>query len=173
MKSSYEERAKKFMTQFFPYIKNCHMMMDYYNAVDKFNRTKSRKVSFHAGVSRGCFVTSDYVIKFDLHKNTRDNIGNCESEMAMYAQAVADGFEYLFAKITHFEYAGRDWYIMPRINGINEHSWKFADECIKSSRELNYLTTHVDDMHSGNYGWKNRHIVLIDYACNFTVWDEG
>ena len=66
MKSSYIDRAKKFIAQIYPYIiayvKN-NTVYHYERAVRAFNIEHHRKVKVHNGAVRVVFITSDYVVK--------------------------------------------------------------------------------------------------------------
>jgi hypothetical protein len=110
-------------------------------------------------------ITSDYVVKIDYDPRAIKRWGGCEEEMRLYAQAKADGFDYLFAKITRYEYEGYTFYIMPRIKGIGKYeddAWKYM-----SYAEWDWCHKHrLCDLHSFNYGWRNGQVCLIDYGAN-------
>lgn len=165
MKSNYEERAKKFIAQFYPYIEACRSYHDFYEAVESFNYDFHRKVFFSYGLTRCAFITSDYVIKINyaLHERNFEKFGDCDVEINTYAQAESAGFAYLFAKITEYFYQGTLFYIMPRIYGIGRTDYDAV--CYLNEKEAYWVLDHVADLHSKNYGWKNKHIVIIDYAC--------
>lgn len=157
---SYEERAKDFIKQIFPYLDGCddeHEEREW--AVLAFNHDHNRKVIYSHGMTRYALITSDYVVKVD-YAQTR--WGNSEDEMEVYEEAVADGFDYLFAKISRYEYMGKTFYIMPRIYGIGKKFYD-ADEYL-TEEECDWVWEHICDLHNQNYGWKNGHVVIFDYA---------
>lgn len=156
---SYEERAKDFIKQIFPYLDGCDQHNDRKWAILAFNHTYKRKVIYAHGMTRYALITSDYVVKVD-YAQTR--WGNCEDEMEVYEEAVADGFEYLFAKISRYDYNGKTFYIMPRIHGIGKKDYD-ADEYL-NEEECDWVWEHVCDLHNQNYGWENGHVVIFDYA---------
>ncbi len=156
---NYEERAKDFIHQIFPYLVDCTHHEDREWAVTSFNMDYKRKVKYAHGISRYALITSDYVVKVD-YATTR--WGDSEDEMEVYQEALADGFEYLFAKISRYTYNGCTFYIMPRIYGIGKYIYD-ADEYLTPS-ENDWVSDHVCDLHNENYGWKNGHVVIFDYA---------
>lgn len=162
MKNSYDIRAKKFIRMIDPYIGNADSIGFIKVGVSLFNTKYHRAVQFTSGYTRCVLITSDYVIKIDYR--TDSQFGNCETELNMYERAIKDGFSYLFAKIERYTYNNHDYYIMPRIKGID----KYEDDVYEylNCEENNYLYEMVEDLHSGNYGWKNGYPVIIDYACN-------
>ena len=159
MRNSYEVRAQKFIQQIAPYLKGMtdHDEREY--AVDCFNFDHNRKVHYAHGMTRFALITSDYVVKVD-YASTR--WGDSEDEMELYEEAVEDGFEYLFAKISRYDYKGISFYIMPRIHGIGR-SWRDADWYL-TDKERDWIYDHVRDLHNENYGWKNGRVVIFDYA---------
>lgn len=162
MKNSYEVRAKKFIRMIDPYIGKYDDVDSIKYAVGLFNQRYHRAVQFTSGYTRCVLITSDYVIKIDYR--TDSQFGNCETELNMYERAIKDGFDYLFAKIERYTYNNHDYYIMPRIKGIE----KYEDDVYEylNCQENAYLYEMVEDLHNGNYGWKNGYPVIIDYACN-------
>jgi hypothetical protein len=69
----------------------------------------------------------------------------------------------MFAKIERYAYRGLNFYIMPRIHGIERTEYNAED--YMTDDELNWCDSQgLTDLHNGNYGWKNGHIVIIDYA---------
>jgi hypothetical protein len=127
-------------------------------AVAQFNNNKNRKVTLAFGVSRYALITSDYVIKFD-RKGGRW-AGDCAGEYKKYQQAVKDGFAYLFAASTKVTYKHRNFYIMPRINGIG--SGKYWENL--TFEEEHYIESVTSDMHWGNFGHYHKKPVIVDYA---------
>ena len=156
---NYVERAKDFIHQIFPYLKNCNCHEVRKISVLQFNIDYHRRVEYNHGQSRYALATSDYVVKVDY----RDSLwGNSEDEMEVYKLAEQDGFAYLFAKITPYEYEGIHFYIMPRIYGVGRYE-EDADTFM-TSEEADWCYDHVNDLHFHNYGWKNGRVVVFDYA---------
>lgn len=162
---NYEERAKDFIQKVFPFIENANYPKVARENIAFFNMQFHRKVQVSAGIARIALITSDYVVKFDYDEDNIEYVGGCESEIEMYAQAEADGFEYLFAKITRFDYNGKAFYIMPRIKNIHSDSWNYA-QAYMTQEELQWCNDHsLTDLHSNNYGFRNGHVCIFDYAC--------
>ena len=161
---NYEDRAKDFIKQIFPYVKGCHNVLRALEQVDSFNQTYNRKVRVAHGIARIALITSDYVVKFDYDKSEVEAVGGGENEIKMYAIAEREGFAYLFAKVSPYCYKGMKFYIMPLIRGIGRghgyaHNWMTEEEY--DFCEDHYLT----DLHSNNYGFRNGHVCIVDYAC--------
>ena len=159
MRNSYEVRAQKFIQQIAPYLEKVIDHDDREYAVNLFNLDHNRRVSYAHGMTRYALITSDYVVKVD-YAITR--WGNSEDEMEIYKEAVEDGFDYLFAKISRYDYNGTSYYIMPRIYGIGK-KWYDADEYL-TDEERDWVYDHVCDLHNENYGWKDGRVVIFDYA---------
>lgn len=166
MKSDYITRAKKFIPVLDEMLsdnfKNKYLIQQYIRA---YNYTHRRNVIFSHGLTRYAFITSDYVIKIDYDEYEVENFGGCEQEYTLYQNAVADGMEYLFAEITPFMYNNKIYYIMPRIKGIG----KTDDDATHymNRKEQQWCRTYeLMDLHSLNYGWRNKHICIIDYAAH-------
>ena len=162
MRNNYEVRAQKFIQQIAPYLDGLDEHEDRETAVACFNDSHHRKVIYAHGMTRYALITSDYVVKVD-YKETR--WGNCEDEMFMYKLAERAGYAYLFAKISRYRFNGVNFYIMPRINGIGK-TWSDAEEYL-TEEEFDWVYDHVRDLHNENYGWKNGHIVIVDYAAQW------
>jgi hypothetical protein len=162
-KSSYEVRAERFIKMIAPFLITCRSIDDYYCAVNTFNFRYHRAVIMKHGISRIALITSDYVIKITYDEES--DFGTCEDERLMYEEAKLAGFDYLFAQITHVEYEGKDYYIMPRINGIG----KYEDDAFEymTEEENDWVSNRIYDLHNKNYGWKNGHVVLIDYSAHY------
>ncbi len=161
MKSSYEIRAQKFVMLIAPYLIGCKTPYQFEEGVHNFLIDHSnRRVRFNYGISRVAMITSDYVIKIDY--NTRSNFGTCASELENYYFACQAGYGEYFAKITRFTYMDRDFYIMPKISNIDEEDDDAPYKCDDELAE--WLDENFYDLHSGNYGWKDGHIVIFDYA---------
>lgn len=164
MKNDYITRAQQFIKSIYPFIMNCWEENEIYNAVAQYNYIKHRRVSVKHGATRMVLITSDYVIKFDFGMADRiRTFGGCEKEMELYSIAEADGFEYLFAKITRFDYFDYVFYIMPRIHGIGRTEYD-ADEYMTNNEWCWCRDHRMFDLHNLNYGWRDGHICLIDYA---------
>lgn len=164
---NYEERAKDFIKAIFPYISDFTDVYSVCDDVDTFNYDHNRKVRVNHGCARIALITSDYVVKFDFDEEEVEYVGGCDNEMELYAQAEADGFAYLFAKITEFAYNGRNFYIMPRIRGISEErNWKWFGDHFMTEEENAWCERHnLTDLHCNNYGFRNGHICIVDYGC--------
>lgn len=162
---NYEERAKDFIKEVFPFIEECKDPWAVRYSIENFNGLRSRKVQVRNGIARIALITSDYVVKFDYDPEEVAVVGGGEAEVALYAEAEQDGFAYLFAKVTRYEYNGRKFYIMPRIRGIR-HSWNHAEDYM-TREECYWCDQHnLSDLHCNNYGFRNGHVCIIDYACN-------
>ena len=165
MRNSYEVRAQKFIRKIYPYIMDCDELEEIEEAVDIFNAEYHCHVKFAHGMTRFVLICSDYVIKVDYDPIEIENFGGCEDEVFMYETAEKEGFDYLLAKITRYDYSGMPFYIMPKIKGICK-TWYDADYYM-SDEEINWCNRHdLHDLHCFNYGWKNKHIVLIDYGAH-------
>ena len=163
---NYEDRAKDFIKEVFPYIVDD---MSYPFAVRKhireYNARYTRNVKVSNGVARIALITSDYVVKFNYDEYEVDCVGGCEDEMATYEMAEREGFAYLFAKISRFSYCGRNFYIMPRINGIGRYDDKYANDFM-TQEERDWCEEHdISDLHCNNYGFRKGRVCIIDYAC--------
>lgn len=164
MKKSYLERAKKFISMLAPYLTDCDNESDFYRAIRVFNELHHRHVHCSSGVSRVAFITSDYAIKLEYNLDNVEYVGGGEKEVQMYAIAEAEGFAYLFAKVTRYDYNGFRFYIMPRIYGINRYPYDYAQEYM-TDEEIAFCNKYdIRDLHSENYGFRNKHVCLIDYA---------
>lgn len=163
MRSDYITRAKKFVPIIDTILNYNNTPWDIEEDIDMFNQEKKRKVLFFYGLTRYAFITSDYVIKVDYNQEAIRRFGGCEDEVEIYAQAERDGMEYLFAKITRYEYNGTNYYIMPRIYGIGRKEDDAYDWM--TGKELEWIGDHdICDLHNLNYGWRKKHICLIDYG---------
>lgn len=161
-RSSYQIRAQKFVRQIAPFLAACTEPDEYEEAVCRYNFMYHRKVICAHGLTRIALITSDYVIKFE-YGDMSTVFGGCEDELSLYEQAEQEGFDYLLARIEKFSYLDSNFYIMPRIHGLyrkEENATEYMTE-----QELDWCDEHgLSDLHNGNYGWKNGHVVLIDYA---------
>jgi hypothetical protein len=166
MKSSYTERAARFLRTIYPLLDGhwnspweCRRIMSLYSC------EHSRKVFVRSGVSRIAIITSDYVIKFDYNEREVNRVGGCESEVEFYQFAKQEGFGYLFAEITPFIYNGRTFYIMPRVNGVGRVEYSYAEDFLEGE-ERAFADEYLNDLHDENYGWYHKRPVIFDYACN-------
>ena len=162
--STYYERAIKFIKKFSKYIYGYKQVdiNEIASYVEWFNEENNRNVKFSYGATRLVFITSDYVIKLDRGDNRfgLEMFGGCEQEMDFYSYAKEKGYEDYFAKIDKYEYDGTNFYIMPRIKFIGTGYWTRG----LGGATKYWLANHVNDIHPGNYGFKNGHVVFIDYA---------
>ena len=170
---SYIERAQDFIAQIFPYIGEWNDPWSIGYDVADFNEHCHRKVIMKHGIARIALITSDYVVKYDFDKEEVAEVGGCEAEVELYAEAVKDGFGYLFAEITHYPYRGHDFYIMPRIRGINGDSWDHADVYMTDEENAWCDDHHLSDLHCNNYGFRKGKVCIIDYACHLSEESES
>lgn len=165
---SYIERAKDFVKEIYPYLDG--EWGDPYDVscnVDVFNADRNRKVIMRHGIARIALITSDYVVKYDYDEYEVANVGGGESEIILYEEAERDGFAYLFAKVTRYEYNNRIFYIMPLIRGIGGKSYgRYAEDFMTKEEKLWCEMKGLDDLHCNNYGFRNGRICIFDYACN-------
>ena len=165
MRNTYEIRAERFIHQIYDFICDCECVEDYEYAVKVFNYECRRKVKVKHGLTRVVLITSDYVVKIDCGRlDWREQFGGCANEFEIYEQAENAGFAYLFAKPTAVEYKGRKFCVMPRIHGIGLED-DDADYFL-TPKEDRWVSSRVFDLHNGNYGWKDGHPVLFDYAAS-------
>lgn len=163
---NYEDRAKDFIKLVFPYIEDVDTVWDARTAIQLFNVQHNRKVKTCNGIARIALVTSDYVVKFDYDEDEVAVVGGGANEVIVYNIAKQEGFDYLLAKVTPYEYNGRMFYIMPRIRGIGKYEWDEASEHMTPAENNWCITHHITDLHCNNYGFRNGHVCLIDYACS-------
>ena len=166
MKNDYKVRAFNFLKSLYPYIENS--LNDPYECADKvmaFNEEKHRKVGIAWGSVRVAFISSDYVVKYDYDEVYAKRYGGCEDEEEFYNFAKEKGFENLFAEISSFEYMGRTFYVMPRINMRASQEGERAEWYLEGA-ERDFVDEYLYDLHDENFGWKNNHPVIFDYAFN-------
>lgn len=164
-RTSYEIRAEKFARQLSKMFYGCEDLLDFIKEIHKYNRTHSRKLRYNYGVSRIAIIRSDYVIKFDYQPVGRwadGRAGNCMVEEEVYKKAVRDGMEYLLAKTTVLHLNGLTCAIMPRINHVDDDRRNWRNYC--TCDEFRWLMSNLCDLHSGNVGYRNRKVCVIDYA---------
>ena len=165
MRTNYEVRAEKFARQLSRMFEGCVYRIDFLRKIHEYNRTHSRKLRYNYGVSRIAIIRSDYVIKFDYQAVDRwadGRAGNCMIEEEFYKRAVRDGMEYLLAKTTVLHLNGLTCSIMPRINHVEDDDRNWRDYC--TCDEFRWLMSNLYDLHSGNVGYRNRKVCVIDYA---------
>jgi hypothetical protein len=144
---------------------DCESLDDFIHAVDMYNMHHSRKLNYSHGVSRFAVIRADYVIKFDMtpaYGFEDGRAGNCDSEKAVYARAVEAGMAHLLAKTTLTWMNGRTVAIMPRIDHVSDEDRYWADYC--TYLEYRWLRDNIYDLHSGNVGYRNGKVCVIDYA---------
>ena len=166
IKNDYKVRAFNFLKVLYPYIEE-YLDKPYRCiwAVETFNKEKHRKVSVSWGSVRVAFITSDYVIKYDYDKHNARIYGGCEDEEEFYSFAKKEGFGSLFAEISSFEYMGHTFYIMPRINMRASQEGERAEYYLDGD-ERDFVDEYLYDLHEENFGWKNNHVIIFDYAYN-------
>ena len=170
---NYEERAIDFIQQIYPYIVGEMTPWGVRASVKTFNAKYNRKVQVNHGIARIAMITSDYVVKFDYDPYEVAVVGGGEAEIRMYEIAKREGYAYLFAKVTRYEYCGRRFYIMPRIRGISENNWYHADHFM-TDEENDWCDRHnLSDLHCNNYGFRNGKVCIVDYACICGETDYG
>lgn len=166
MKSNYVARAQQFVHLIAPYFVSCHEEYQFERATHCFLKDHPhRRVYFTHGYTRVALITSDYVIKIDYNEYGISSFGGCEKEIELYKRAASMGMAHLFAEITRYEYNGRIYYIMPRVEDIDEDraedAWDFMTEDERDWCE----DCGLSDLHGGNFGFLHGHMVIIDYAC--------
>lgn len=169
---SYVERAQDFVKQVFPYLMKANFQRwATKQIIEEFNYIYHRKVLFRSGIARFALITSDYVVKYTYDKEEASEVGGGEEEIALYEQAEKDGFAYLFAKVTRFVYNDHVFYIMPRIYGISEGNGYAEYRMTREERA--WCDSHrLSDLHCNNYGFRNGHICIVDYACTLEECDS-
>ena len=162
---SYIERAKDFIEQVYPYIRECMNPWAIHSRIELFNETFDRKVKVASGLSRIALITSDYVVKYDYDKEEVESIGGCENEEELYALAVREGVASLFAKTTRYEFADRVFYIMPLVRGVGSGRW-YAEHYMNNEEKEFCRRYKVTDLHTNNYGFVKGKVCIVDYACH-------
>ena len=165
--TNYIVRAQKFVRDIYPFIAGEYKDMDKVAySIAEFNQMNHRNVKLDHGLTRIALITSDYVVKFDYDENRVAQFGGGEAEIELYKQAEADGYAYLFAQITRYEYMGRCFYIMPRIDGIGKYEYQDAWEFMTDA-EYDWCCEHgLFDLHEKNYGWRDGRVCIIDYGAH-------
>ena len=174
MKSDYRVRAYKFIKTILPYIENClYNYMEVEDKIWQFNASYNRKVKFMMGSARIVLITSDYVIKWDYDLENVKSIGGCDEENRAYEKAVKAGFGYLCAECTQVVVNNIHFNIMPRIDNIGRkaHHGKEIYEFL-TSEEYKWIREFNKDIHSYNWGIKNKKAIMIDYGFTQEVVDR-
>ena len=162
---NYEERAIKFAKFLDNLFADCEYLDDFEAVIMQYNRHHKRKLKYSHGVSRIAIMRSDYVIKFDFTPVgywSNGKAGNCASEEEVYQTAVEDGMEYLLAKTTLVNVGFHTVSIMPLIRGVGNYNKDWTKFCTRE--EEDWLVWNINDLHSGNVGYRNRKVCVIDYA---------
>ena len=163
MKSSYVDRAVRFLDMILPYIDgNLFNTCKVRKVIWDYNVGHKRNIQVMWGAVRCALITSDYVIKWDYNLNALENIGGCYKEVEMYKLAKSEGYAYLLAEVTPVFRNGIQFNIMPR---YNMEARKPCIENLVDYKEYHWLRKHIDDLHCGNYTIKNGSLVIVDYAC--------
>lgn len=161
-KTSYEERGEKFARYLMRALfKECKTLTDYRKAVEDYNKTHKRELICKNGISRVVIVRADYVIKIE-YGSAKSWAGGNKSEYKMYELAVKDGMAHLLAKPTPVKIGRKTLTIMPRIDHIRDKKrdwWKYC-----TPTECNWLDSHINDLHTGNVGYKRNKVCIVDYA---------
>ena len=176
----YELRAIDFIKEICPFIEeDLTSPFVVRQNVAFYNMKYNRKVVVRSGCARIALITSDYVVKFDYDPEEVESLGGCQNEMYLYDIAEREGYAYLFAKISHVQWHGHDFYIMPRVHGINDSNgrgWQYM-----TAKERAWCKAHsLTDLHCGNFGFREGRICIIDYGfqedlveeCDSTSYDS-
>ena len=78
--------------------------------------------------------------------------------------------EKYFAEITKYvSKNGITFYIMPRINKVGESKISVLFDYLRENDASAYyfINEYFEDIHENNFGFKNGHPVIIDYAWNY------
>ena len=175
MKKSYIERAMHIADILSSYMDSyteiksiydrCRMASRDYNL-----RHKRSCVGFEFGSTRLAFIISDYVLKVDYQN--RKSFGNSETELKAWNFIRDEGMEKYFAEITKYiSKSGITFYIMPRIKHIGEYDEEWFNDTLYETDIIAYsfIQDNFYDFHDANFGIKNGHPVVIDYAWNYSV----
>lgn len=175
MKKSYIERAMRMAEILSSYMNSYSEIDSIYNkcsmAVKEYNiRHKHSSMSLESGSTRLAFIISDYVLKVDYQ--TIRSFGNSETELEAWDFIRENGMEEYFAEITKYvSKSGIIFYIMPRIKHIGEYDeeWFYDTLYDIDIGVYHFIEDNFCDFHEGNFGIKNGHPVVIDYAWNYCV----
>ena len=175
MKKSYIERAMRMAEILSSYINSYSEIDSIYNkcsmAVKEYNiRHKHSSMNVKSGSTRFAFIISDYVLKVDYQ--TIRSFGNSETELEAWNFIRENGMEEYFAEITKYvSKSGITFYIMPRIKHIGEYDeeWFYDTLYDIDIGAYYFIEDNFCDFHEGNFGIKNGHPVIIDYAWNYCI----
>lgn len=165
MKTSYEERGMKFAKVLAKMFEDCETLLDFKDAIYRYNLSHKRKLHFAYGVSRIAIIRSDYVIKFDVVPVgwfVDGHAGNCETEKEFYDFAVKEGMEYLLAKPSLGEFFGHTFSVMPFVRGVDDEKKEWCNTV--NDYEYDWLKEYLNDLHRGNVGYRRGKVCIIDYA---------
>lgn len=173
MKKSYIERAMRMAELLSSYMENYNKNDSIYTrckmAAFEYNKRHSRSaMCFDNGSTRFAFIISDYVLKVDYR--TIKSYGNSETELEAWNFIRENGMEEYFAEITKYvSKSGITFYIMPRIKHIGEYDedWFFDTLYETDIAACSFIQDYFCDFHEENFGVKNGHPVVIDYAWNY------
>ena len=175
MKKSYIERAMRMAEILSSYMDSYNKAVSIYikcrMAAFEYNKRHNRSsMRIDNGSTRVAFIISDYVLKVDYRKIK--SYGNSETELEAWDFIRKNGMEEYFAEITKYiSKNGITFYIMPRIKHIGEYDeeW-FFDTLYKTDiGAYDFIQDNFYDFHENNFGIKNGHPVIIDYAWNYSV----
>ena len=178
MKKSYIERAMHMAELLSSYMENGNKNESIYNrcrrAAFEYNRRHSRSaMCFDNGSTRFAFIISDYVLKVDYREIK--SFGNSETELEAWDFICENEMEEYFAEITKYtSKSGITFYIMPRIKHVGEYDedWFFETLYETDIVAYSFIQDYFYDFHKNNFGFKNGHPVMIDYAWNYSVGAE-
>ena len=173
MKKSYIERAMRMAELLSSYMEDYNKNESIYvrckMAAFEYNRRHSRSsMSVDNGSTRIAFIISDYVLKVD-YKEIK-TYGNSETELEAWDFICKNGMEEYFAEITKYvSNSGITFYIMPRIKHVGEYDedWFFETLYKTDIVACGFIQDNFCDFHENNFGIKNGHPVMIDYAWNY------
>ena len=173
MKKSYIERAMRMAELLSSYMENGNKNASIYNkcrmAAFEYNKRHSRSsMSVDNGSTRVAFIISDYVLKVDYREIK--SYGNSETELEAWDFIRENGMEEYFAEITKYtSKSGLTFYIMPRIKHVGEYDedWFFETLYKTDIVACGFIQDNFCDFHENNFGIKNGHPVMIDYAWNY------
>ena len=178
MKKSSIERVMHMAELLSSYMKNDNKNESIYNkcrmAALEYNKRHSRSaMCFDNGSTRFAFIISDYVLKVDYREIK--SYGNSESELKAWDFICENGMEEYFAEITRYtSNSGITFYIMPRIKHVGEYDEESLFEVLYETDIVAYdfIQDNFYDFHENNFGFKNGHPVMIDYAWNYSIESE-
>ena len=175
MKKSYIERAMRMAELLSSYMDSYSETMSIYNkcnmAAKEYNiRHKHSSMNVKSGSTRLAFIISDYVLKVDYQ--TIKFYGSSETELEAWNFICENRVEEYFAEITKYiSKSGITFYIMPRIKHIGEYDEEWFNDTLFETDIVAYdfIQDNFYDFHENNFGIKNGHPVIIDYAWNYSV----